>query len=88
MAGWAEVIRAHAGEAFMLYGERMREVERLAGIEIMPDGSNTAVTPEHVDQYLEAIRETVGETGYLRAACLTHCAQRRLGLEPGNNLGP
>lgn len=88
MAPWADVIRAHAKGAVTLYGERMREVERLAGIEIMPDGSNTATSRDQFNRYLQAVRERFGEIGYLSALFLTDGAKRKLGLGSGNNTDP
>lgn len=64
---YADVIKAHACRAALLYKDRWAELERICGFRIAPDRSNGASTPQDVERYLKAVETVAGTVAVVSA---------------------
>lgn len=77
---YAEVVKAHAKHAVVLYKAKLPQLERLSGLQFSPDGSNTAKTAEDVQRYLTAVKAVGGQIAFISAKMLLTNTLRKLGL--------
>jgi hypothetical protein len=82
MATYSDAVKAHAQNASKIYKEKWAEIERLAGLKILPDGTNTASTADDVQRYVKAIQAVAGLVGYTSAKMQVRNAILKLGLAP------
>lgn len=74
---YARIVQLHAESFAKIYGQKLPEVQSLAGIKINPDGSNTAASPADVNKYLQAVKKIAGDVVYNSAKIVLTNAARK-----------
>lgn len=77
---YADVVRAHASRAAVLYRDKWAEVERICGFRIAADGTNGAVSAHDVDRYLKAVEAVGGAVAVVSARLVLKKAAAEAGL--------
>ncbi len=77
---YADVVRAHACRAAVLYKDRWCELERLCGFRIAPDGTNGAASAQDVERYLKAVETVGGAVAVVSARLVLKKAAAEAGL--------
>jgi carbon monoxide dehydrogenase subunit G len=64
---YAQVVKAHAQNFAKTYPGKLAELQSLSGVNVSPDGTNTASSPAEVLKYIQAVKQLAGDVSYTSA---------------------
>ncbi len=81
VGNYGDVIRAHASRAVLLYKNRVGDLERLSGLTLAGDGSNSGASKQDVVRYLKAVEAVGGTVAAVSARLLMKKVAMDMGLD-------